>query len=114
MNKIIFMGTPDFAVPTLKAIYNSKHEICMVITNPDKPFGRGRKLRSSAIKIEAEHLNYPILQPEKLNDPLFLDQIKNLNPSLIVVVAFKKLPSKFFNPELLQVVHLPSFNPFII
>ena len=97
MNKIIFMGTPDFAVPALKAIHNSKHEICAVVTNTDKPFGRGQKLRSSDIKKVAEEFNYPILQPEKLNDPLFLGQIKKLNPSLMIVVAFKKLPSKLYN-----------------
>ena len=88
------MGTPDFAVPALKAIHNSQHQICAVITNPDKPYGRGQKLKSSDIKKVAEELNYPIHQPKKLNNPLFLDQIKNLNPSLMVVVAFKKIPSK--------------------
>ena len=97
MNNIIFMGTPDFAVPALKAIHNSQHQICAVVTIPDKPFGRGQKLKSSDIKNVAEELNYPIFQPEKINNPLFLDQIKNLNPSLMIVVAFKKLPSKLYN-----------------
>jgi methionyl-tRNA formyltransferase len=97
MKKIIFMGTPDFAVPTLKAIHNSKHEICAVVTNPDKPFGRGLKLGSSDIKKVAESLNYPIIQPQKLSDPHFLKQIEQLQPTLMVVVAFKKLPSKLYN-----------------
>ncbi len=64
--KLIFMGTPDFAVPAWKAIHNSKHDICAVVTNPDKPAGRGRKLSASAVKQSAEELGYPLLQPEKL------------------------------------------------
>tara|TARA_B100000700_G_C14880734_1_gene777949 strand:- start:219 stop:1136 length:918 start_codon:yes stop_codon:yes gene_type:complete len=91
------MGTPDFAVPALKAIHNSKHNICAVVTNPDKPAGRGQKLLASAVKQAAEEFGYPILQPEKLNSPNFLNEIKSLNPSIMVVVAFKKLPSKLFN-----------------
>ncbi len=91
------MGTPDFAVPALKAIHESKHQICTVVTNPDKPFGRGQKLKPSDVKIVAEKLNYPILQPTKLNESQFLNEINALNPDLFVVVAFKKLPPQLYN-----------------
>jgi len=91
------MGTPDFAIPALNAIHYSQHQICAVITNPDKPYGRGRKLRPSAIKLTAQKLNYPILQPEKLNDSNFLLKIEQLKPTLMVVVAFKKLPQSLYN-----------------
>lgn len=97
MDNIIFMGTPDFAVPALKTIHNSRHNICAVVTNPDKPAGRGRKLLPSAVKQTAEELDYPIIHPEKLNSQKFLDEIQLLNPSIMVVVAFKKLPTKLYN-----------------
>ena len=96
MDKIIFMGTPDFAVPALNAIHNSRHKICAVVTNPDKPSGRGRKLSASAVKIKANFFNYPVLQPEKLSDPQFLDKIKTINPTIMVVVAFKKIPVQLY------------------
>ena len=80
MNKIIFMGTPSFAVPALKAIHDSKHQICAVVTNPDKPYGRGQKLRSSDIKKIALDLKYPIYQPVKLNNPEFIsDKLSDLS-----------------------------------
>jgi methionyl-tRNA formyltransferase len=97
MNNIIFMGTPDFAIPAINAIHLSQHQICAVVTNPDKPYGRGRKLKPSAIKMIAQDLKYPILQPEKLNDSNFLNEIEKLKPSLLVVVAFKKIPPQLYN-----------------
>ncbi|MAJ45363.1 MAG: methionyl-tRNA formyltransferase [Candidatus Marinimicrobia bacterium] len=96
MKNIIFMGTPDFAVPSLEAIHNSKHNICAVVTNPDKLAGRGRKLVSSAVKQKAEELGYFVLQPKNLNSPEFLDEIRSLNPSLMVVIAYKKIPSNLY------------------
>ena len=66
------MGTPSFAVPALKAIHDSKHQICAVVTNPDKRSGRGQKYSSSDIKNIAQDLKYPIFQPNKLNDPKFI------------------------------------------
>ena len=96
MENLIFMGTPDFAVPTLKSIHESRHKISAVVTNIDKRGGRGRKLIPPKVKQVAENLGYDIIQPEKLNSIKFLDKIKSLNPSLIIVVAFKKLPRELY------------------
>jgi len=87
------MGTPQFAVPSLHSIACSeRHNVAAVVTNTDKPQGRGRILRFSQVKAAAIELNLPILQPLKLNDTAFLNEIKNLSPDVFVVVAFKILP----------------------
>ncbi len=90
--KIVFMGTPDFAVASLEAIVNSDHEIVGVITAPDKPAGRGKKIRSSSIKEYAISKDLPILQPINLKDENFISELKRLNAELFVVVAFRMLP----------------------
>lgn len=90
--RIIFMGTPDFAVASLAAIHEAGHLIVAVITAPDKPAGRGRKLRPSAVKQYALEQNLPILQPTNLKDELFLAELKALKADLQVVVAFRMLP----------------------
>ncbi len=96
MANIIFMGTPDFAVPSLVALHQ-KFGINAVVTNPDKPQGRGLKLYPSPVKIAAEKLSIPILQPESLKDPYFAEQIKELEPDIICVIAFKILPKSVYS-----------------
>ena len=91
------MGTPEFAVPSLEILLNSHHEISLVVTVPDKPQGRGLKLRESDIKKFAIRHNLHILQPEKLKDEKFISEINSLSPELIVVVAFRILPKDVFN-----------------
>ncbi|MBM3161131.1 MAG: methionyl-tRNA formyltransferase [Bacteroidetes bacterium] len=92
--RVVFMGTPDFAVGILNALIDSKHEVIGVVTAADKPAGRGLHLRQSAVKERVVPLNIPILQPEKLKDSLFLDELKKLNADLFVVVAFRMLPKE--------------------
>jgi len=89
--RLVFMGTPDFAVPSLEAL-NKEHDIVGVITAPDKPAGRGKKLKSSAIKKKAQELGLYVLQPSNLKDDLFISQLADLNADLFVVVAFRMLP----------------------
>ncbi|MGE3824812.1 MAG: methionyl-tRNA formyltransferase [Bacteroidia bacterium] len=90
--KIVFMGTPDFAVASLDAIVKAGYNVAAVVTVPDKPAGRGQKLSVSAVKEYALAHNLPILQPEKLKDENFLAALKELNADVFVVVAFRKLP----------------------
>ncbi|WP_164108457.1 MULTISPECIES: methionyl-tRNA formyltransferase [Sphingobacterium] len=90
--RIIFMGTPDFAVASLKALLDAGENVVAVITSPDKPAGRGQKLHQSAVKQFALQHNLPILQPEKLKDALFLETLKSFKADLQVVVAFRMLP----------------------
>ena len=95
--RIVFMGTPDFAVGILDAIYNSEHEIVGVITVADKPAGRGQKVKYSAVKEYALTKNLPILQPTNLKSDEFLEQLKALDANLHVVVAFRMLPKVVWN-----------------
>ena len=95
-NNIIFMGTPDFAVKSLDFLLKKNINISHVITSPDKKSGRGLKMSKSEVKRYSELKNIKLLQPENLSDPGFIKQIKKINPTLIVVVAFKKLPSILF------------------
>lgn len=90
--RIIFMGTPDFAVESLKILVENNYNIVGVITAPDRPAGRGRKLKKSAVKLYAEEQKLNVLQPEKLKNPDFIDELKNLQADLQVVVAFRMLP----------------------
>lgn len=89
--RIIFMGTPDFAVPTLNILYQNGYEIPAVVTAPDKPGGRLGILQSAVKKYAIEH-GIPVLQPEKLRNPEFLSQLQALKADLQVVVAFRMLP----------------------
>ena len=95
-NNIIFMGTPGFAVKSLDFLLKKNIKISHVITSPDKRSGRGLKMNTSEVKIYSEFNNIKVLQPENLSDLDFIKQIKKINPILIVVVAFKKLPSILF------------------
>ncbi|PWS26011.1 methionyl-tRNA formyltransferase [Pedobacter yonginense] len=90
--KIVFMGTPDFAVASLDALVQAQFDIVAVVTAPDKPAGRGQKLSESAVKKYAVEKGIPVLQPEKLKNPEFVAQLKAYNADLQVVVAFRMLP----------------------
>ncbi len=90
--KIVFMGTPDFAVPVLDALVQAGYNVAAVVTVPDKPAGRGKKLRASPVKEYALKNNLKLLQPEKLRDEHFVNTLKSLNPDIQVVVAFRMLP----------------------
>ena len=90
--KIVFFGTPDFAVASLEAINQSNHEIVGVVTSVDKPAGRGKKLKSSSVKKYAEEHNLFLLQPENLKDESFISSLSQLEADLFVVVAFRMMP----------------------
>ena len=90
--RIIFMGTPQFAVASLDALLEAGSEIIAVVTAPDKPAGRGQKLQESAVKQYAERNGIKVLQPEKLKSPEFLEELESLKADLQVIVAFRMLP----------------------
>jgi methionyl-tRNA formyltransferase len=90
--RIIFMGTPEFAVPSLEILVEKKFNVVAVITAPDKPQGRGQKLSHSPVKVSALKYNIPVLQPPNLKSPEFIETLKNYNANLQVVVAFRMLP----------------------
>ena len=96
---IVFMGTPDFAVESLEALYNAGHNILAVVTKVDSPSGRGMNLGPSPVKVFAEEKGLKVLQPEKVkNNEEFMNEIKAMNPELIVVVAYGKiLPQEFLD-----------------
>lgn len=89
--KLLFLGTSEFAVPSLESLIGSPHEILAVITQPDRPKGRGRKLVPSAIKSLALDKNIPLFQPEKIRDPSSLNALRSFQPELIVVVAYGQI-----------------------
>ncbi|MEJ2902838.1 methionyl-tRNA formyltransferase [Pedobacter panaciterrae] len=95
--KIVFMGTPDFAVASLNALVEAGFDVVGVVTAADKPAGRGQKLHESAVKQYAVSKGIKVLQPLKLKDPLFIDELKSLNADLQVVVAFRMLPEMVWN-----------------
>ncbi len=94
--KFIFMGTPQFAVQSLKRLVQSSHELLAVVTVPDKPAGRGRKIRFSPVKDCALDYGVPILQPQKLNDTNFVRQLRSCKADVFIVVAFRILPEEVF------------------
>jgi len=103
--KIVFMGTPDFSIPSLKILIDNHHQIIAVVTTPDKERGRGQKITFTAVKQFAVEKNIPVYQPNSLkgNDE-FVEQMKLLNPDLFVVVAFRILPKEVFE--------IPKFGSF--
>jgi methionyl-tRNA formyltransferase len=103
--RIVFMGTPDFAVTILKTLVENNYNIVGVITAPDKPAGRGRKLHESAVKQYATTKNLNILQPTNLKDETFLNNLKSLHANLQIVVAFRMLPKVVW-----QMPELGTFN----
>ena len=94
--KLIFFGTPKFAVDSLHEI-NLNYTVNCVVTSPDKKSGRGQKITQSEVKNYAEKNNIKILQPDNLNDKEFINKIKEINPDIIIVVAFRKLPAEIFS-----------------
>lgn len=94
--KIVFFGTPDFAVPSLDILHKSNHEVAAVVTAPDKERGRGRKVKYTAVKEYALENNIPVLQPEKMKDETFFNSLKEISADLFVIVAFRILPEKIF------------------
>ncbi|MEN8121124.1 MAG: methionyl-tRNA formyltransferase [Bacteroidota bacterium] len=103
--RIVYMGTPDFAVAPLKELVDNNYNVVGVITAADKPAGRGKKIRESAVKIYAKKQDITILQPEKLKDPEFNQQLSDLKPDLQIVVAFRMLPEIVW-----QLPKLGTFN----
>lgn len=94
--RIVYMGTPEFAVAPLEALVHSQHEVVAVVTVPDRQAGRGRKPTPSAVKLKAEELNIPVLQPEKLRDPEFRNELRSFDADIFVVVAFRMLPESIW------------------
>lgn len=99
---VIFMGTPEFAVPTLQKLHE-KHEVKLVVTQPDKPFGRGKKLKSSEVKEAAEQMRLPIFQPDKIKKQENIGILKSYAPDVIVVVAYGQILSK-------EILELPRYG----
>ncbi len=104
--RIVFMGTPEFAVASLDRLFNAGCNIVGVITAPDKPAGRGMNLRQSPVKIFAISKGIPVLQPEKLKDPAFLEELKGLQANLQICVAFRMLPEQVWNMPPLGTINL--------
>lgn len=105
--KIVYMGTPDFAVAPLKALVENGYDVKLVVAQPDKPNGRGKKLRPGAVKKAAEEAGLEIAQPAKIRgNSEFLDQIKNIAPDIIIVAAYGKI----LPPELLEIPPLGCVN----
>lgn len=103
--KVVFFGTPEFAKTSLEAIHNSNHEVVGVVTVADKASGRGQKIHQSPVKIYAEENGLTVLQPVKLRNPDFLENIKKLNADIFVVVAFRMMPKILF-----EMPRLGTFN----
>lgn len=104
--RIVFMGTPEFAVASLDALVKAQCNIVGVITAPDKPGGRGMQLQQSDVKKYAAENNLNVFQPEKLKDPQFLEQMKSLKADLQVVVAFRMLPEILWNMPPMGTINL--------
>ena len=106
--RILFMGTPEFAVESLKALVENNYNVVGVVTMPDKPAGRGYKLKASPVKQYALEQGLPVLQPERLKDESFLKQLKSLRVDLQIVVAFRMLPEIVWSMPLMGTFNLHS------
>lgn len=104
--RIVYMGTPQFAVPPLKAILESGYEVAAVVTSPDKPAGRGLRMQQSAVKEFSLANGLRVLQPVSLKDPAFIEQLRSLRASLQVVVAFRMLPEVIWSMPLFGTFNL--------
>src|SRR5664279_601475 len=104
--RIVFMGTPEFAVATLGSLLMNGINVVAVVTSPDKPSGRGRKITKSAVKDFAEFSNLPLLQPSNLKDQDFIDTLKKLKADLFIVVAFRMLPEEVWKIPALGTINL--------
>ncbi len=103
MMRVIFFGTPEFAIQPLKALLNSGHEVLAVVTQPDRQSGRGRRMVFSPVKLVAQKEGLKIFQPHKAKDNAFIENLKLLNPSIIVVSAYGQILSS-------EIIHLPKFG----
>lgn len=103
--RIVFMGTPEFAVESLRILVENNYNVVGVITAPDKPAGRGQKIRQTPVKEYAQSQHLTVLQPTNLKDPVFIDELQQLNANLQVIVAFRMLPEVVWNMP-----QLGSFN----
>ena len=101
--KIIFMGTPDFAVPTLKKLYDSGYEVQAVFTQPDKPKGRGGAMSMSPVKEAALKHNLTVLQPQRAREEAFIEELRGYEADVIVVVAFGQLLPA-------EIIHMPKYG----
>ena len=101
--RILFMGTPDFAVETLETLIHSEHEVIGVVTQPDKPKGRGGKVQFSPVKEAAIEAGIPVFQPNRVRDGAFIEQLRSILPDVIVVVAFGQLLTK-------EILELPRYG----
>jgi methionyl-tRNA formyltransferase len=101
---VVFMGTPDFAVPTLKALHRSAFDLRMVVTQPDRPKGRGRKLAPPPVKLAAEAMDCRIVQPPDIRETGFCDQLRSLAPDFLVVAAFGQILPR-------SVLEIPRYGP---
>src|SRR3954467_13360950 len=99
--KIVFLGTPEFAVGSLKALLEAGHKIAGVVTSPDRPSGRGRKLTPSAVKEFALKNGLKVLTPQNLKAPEFISELRSLGAELQIVVAFRMLPEVVWNMPVL-------------
>ena len=104
--RIVFMGTPDFAVPSLREVHASAHDVVLVVTQPDRPAGRGRRLTPPAVKLAAEELDIPVHQTESVNTPALDERLRELAPDVLVVVAFGQI----LNEELLSIPARGAIN----
>lgn len=101
--RIVYMGTPDFAVPPLKAMAQAGYEIAAVVTQPDKPRGRGKSLQPTPVKEEALRLGLAVYQPQKVREPEFAETLRGLRPDIIVVAAFGQIIPK-------EILDMPTFG----
>ncbi len=101
--KIIYMGTPDFAVPPLKALAEAGYEVAAVVTQPDKPKGRGKTLMPTPVKEEALKHGIPVYQPEKVKEISFVEKLREINPDVIIVAAFGQIIPK-------EILDMPRFG----
>lgn len=95
--RIVFMGTPEFAAASLRALVEGGYNVVGVVTTPDKPSGRGLRMNKSDVKLYAEQVGLPILQPEKLRDEMFQAALREWRPDLGVVIAFRMLPESVWS-----------------
>ncbi|NLL69883.1 MAG: methionyl-tRNA formyltransferase [Epulopiscium sp.] len=100
---IVFMGTPEFAVPCLKMLIDSNHQVKAVFTQPDRPKGRGKQLAAPPVKIVAQKYEIPVFQPLKIKEEKFVQQLRNIEPDVIVVVAYGQILSK-------EILEIPPYG----
>lgn len=101
--RIVFMGTPDFSVPTLESLIHSRHEVAAVVTQPDKPKGRGKEVQMTPVKELAVKYKIPVYQPVRARESSFVEQMRALSPDVMVVIAFGQILSE-------ELLHVPKYG----